>query len=287
MQLPLQVSFRHMEPSDAIEAAIRERAATLDTFAEHIMSCRVVVEPAGKHHLHGNLYEVRIDLTVPGEEIAVTREPSQHSEYKDIHVALRDAFDSARRKLEDYARRRRGSLSLAADAHRPPPHLLCGCRRSGALCCSPQGPQINPGRQDAFVTRPAIVTNAAWPDALSQLVPASWFECACLLCTTVTYRRSLRSRSRHKMILLGGRCLDPQGCHSSHAIARNSSGQILRNGGVGTRFLGLVAPCVSRVGRGWNVAKPSRSMVKEAMAGRVWNSHNIANLTTTSRTLVD
>jgi ribosome-associated translation inhibitor RaiA len=107
MQLPLQVSFRHMQHSDAIEAIVRQKAAMLDKFADRIMGCRVVVEPSGKHHEHGNLYEVRIDLTVPGEEIAVTREPGEHTEYKDIHVALRDAFDSARRQLEDYVRRQR------------------------------------------------------------------------------------------------------------------------------------------------------------------------------------
>jgi cold shock CspA family protein/ribosome-associated translation inhibitor RaiA len=112
MQLPLQVSFRHMEHSATIEALVREKTAHLDTFADHIMSCRVVVEPAGKHHLHGNLYEVRIDITVPGEEIAVTREPSEHTEYRDIHVALHDAFDSARRQLEDYVRRRRGAVKV-------------------------------------------------------------------------------------------------------------------------------------------------------------------------------
>jgi len=82
------------------------------------MSCRVVVEPAGKHHQHGNLYEVRIDLTVPGEEIVVTREPSQHIEYRDIQVALRDAFDSARRQLEDYVRRQRRVVK----AHETAPH---------------------------------------------------------------------------------------------------------------------------------------------------------------------
>ena len=108
MQLPLQISFRHMERSEVIEALVREKAAKLDSFADHIMSCRVVVEPAGKHHKHGNLYEVRIDVTVPGEEIAVTRESSEHTEYRDIHIALRDAFDSACRKLEDYMRRKRG-----------------------------------------------------------------------------------------------------------------------------------------------------------------------------------
>jgi cold shock CspA family protein len=99
-----------MEHSETIEALVRDKAAHLDHFAGDVMSCRVVVEPVGKHHKHGNLYEVRIDITAPGEEIVVTREPSQHTEYRDIHVALRDAFDSARRQLEDYVRRRRGAV---------------------------------------------------------------------------------------------------------------------------------------------------------------------------------
>jgi len=116
MQVPLQISFRHMEHSDEIEAIVRQKAALLDKFADHIMGCRVVVEPASQHHERGNLYEVRIDLTVPDEEIAVTREPSQHTQDRDIHVALREAFDSARRQLEDYARRRRGSIKTLETA---------------------------------------------------------------------------------------------------------------------------------------------------------------------------
>jgi cold shock CspA family protein/ribosome-associated translation inhibitor RaiA len=108
MQIPLQVSFRHMEHSEAIESLVRERAMKLDDFFDHIMGCRVVIEPAGKHHEHGNLYDVRIDITVPDEEMVVSREPGQHAEYKDIRVALRDAFDAARRQLQDYVRRRRG-----------------------------------------------------------------------------------------------------------------------------------------------------------------------------------
>jgi cold shock CspA family protein/ribosome-associated translation inhibitor RaiA len=118
MQLPLQIAFRHMEHSDAIEALVREKAEKLDTFAEHIMSCRVVVQPAGKHHRHGNLYEVRLDIKLPHGEIAVTHEPGAHTEYKDITVALRDAFDSARRQLEDYVRRQRGAVkALETPSH--------------------------------------------------------------------------------------------------------------------------------------------------------------------------
>jgi cold shock CspA family protein len=118
MQLPLQITFRHLERSEAIEAMVREKAAHLDEFASDVRSCRVVIEPAGKHHEHGNLYEVHVDLALPGEEIAITREPSAHVEYKQIEVALRDAFDAARRKLEDYVRRRRRDVKV----HEVPPH---------------------------------------------------------------------------------------------------------------------------------------------------------------------
>ncbi len=110
MQLPLQVSFRNMEQSDAIESVVRTKAAKLDSFANHIMSCRVVVEPAAKHHLHGNQYTVHIDVTLPGGEVVAVREPAPHVEDKDIAVALRDAFDSVRRELEDYVRRQRGAV---------------------------------------------------------------------------------------------------------------------------------------------------------------------------------
>jgi len=118
MELPLQVSFRHMEHSDVIEEMIRERAANLDKYATDIMSCRVVVEPASKHHKNGNPYDVRIDLTLKGEEIVVTREARQRAESKEIRVAIRDAFDAARRRIEDYVRRRRGEVKVRIE----PPH---------------------------------------------------------------------------------------------------------------------------------------------------------------------
>ena len=106
MQLPLQISFRQMDHSPALEATIREKAARLDTFANRIMSCRVVVGLAGKHHVHGNQYNVRIDITLPGGEVVATREPGEHQEYKELSIALRDAFNAAARQLEDLVRGR-------------------------------------------------------------------------------------------------------------------------------------------------------------------------------------
>lgn len=117
MQLPVQISFRGMEPSEAVEAKIRERTAKLDRFYDRIMSCRVVVESPHRRHHQGKLFHVRVDLTVPGGELAVTREPAEHHAYEDVFVAIRDAFDAAQRQLEDYARRQRGDLKT----HEEPP----------------------------------------------------------------------------------------------------------------------------------------------------------------------
>ncbi len=112
MQLSLQVTLRDISPSAAVEDYIRERAAKLDAFYEKIMSCRVVVEAPVRHHRKGGPYKVRIDLTVPGDELVVNRQSDD-----DLYVAIRDAFDAARRRLEDYARRQRGSVK----AHEAPP----------------------------------------------------------------------------------------------------------------------------------------------------------------------
>jgi len=105
MQIPMQITIRDFENSAALEAHIREKAKKLDEFFTHIMSCRVVVEMPHKHHHQGKQFNVRIDIGVPGNEIAVNRD---HSE--DAYIAVRDAFDAAKRQLEDYARKIRGDV---------------------------------------------------------------------------------------------------------------------------------------------------------------------------------
>jgi ribosome-associated translation inhibitor RaiA/cold shock CspA family protein len=118
MQLPLQITFRHMDPSAALEARIRQRAEDLDQFFDRIISCRVVVERSHRRHQQGNIFEVRIDLSIPGREIVVRREPGINHAHEDPYVAVRDAFDAARRLLEDHIRRRRGD----AKTHVVPDH---------------------------------------------------------------------------------------------------------------------------------------------------------------------
>ena len=61
----LQITFRGMEPSDAVRAKIEEKAARLDKVCDRITGCRVVVEAPHRHHQKGMLFQVRIDLSVP------------------------------------------------------------------------------------------------------------------------------------------------------------------------------------------------------------------------------
>jgi ribosomal subunit interface protein len=105
MHTPLQVSLHGVAPSDALNAAIREKVRKLEHYYDRITGCRVVLTLEGRHKRQGKQFAVHIGIKVPGSEIAVTHE---HDE--DVHVALREAFDAARRKLEDYAREQRGDV---------------------------------------------------------------------------------------------------------------------------------------------------------------------------------
>lgn len=99
MKTPLQITFRDMPPSDALEAHIRDKAEKLEQYFADIISCRVVVEQPAKHQQQGKPFNVHIDLGVPRSEIVVDRQ-----ENEDVYVAVRDAFDAAKRRLEDYAK---------------------------------------------------------------------------------------------------------------------------------------------------------------------------------------
>lgn len=102
MYTPLQVSLRGVAPSDALIRRIREKAQKLEHFYDRITACRVALALDGRHQPQGRQFSVHVGVKVPGGGIEVTREHD-----KNLYVALRDAFDAARRQLEDYAREQR------------------------------------------------------------------------------------------------------------------------------------------------------------------------------------
>lgn len=110
MQIPLQITVRGMDRSDALDARIRDKVDELARFHPRITSCRVTLAESRLHHRQGRQFEVRIEVRAPGHaEIVANR---QHDE--DVYIALRDAFGAITRQLEDVVREQRGDVKAHA-----------------------------------------------------------------------------------------------------------------------------------------------------------------------------
>jgi ribosomal subunit interface protein len=129
MQIPAEISFENLEQSDAVEARIRDELAKLEKFYNRLTSARVVVSRPQRRHTHGDIYDVRIQLTVPGAaEIIVNRKPGDVHAHTDIYVAIRDAFNAAQRQLQDLSRVRQHHVK----AHAEQPHGVISRLDEGA-----------------------------------------------------------------------------------------------------------------------------------------------------------
>lgn len=107
-----------MNRSQAVEAAIRQRATRLERFTQQITRCHVIVDMPHQHRHRGNHYAIRIDITTPTGEVFITRDPSLDDSHKDFQSVLRDAFDAAARHLESDAERTEAGVT---DRAHPPP----------------------------------------------------------------------------------------------------------------------------------------------------------------------
>lgn len=120
MQIPLKIAFEGgLTGSDALRSRIERESARLERFSDRITACRVVVRGRSGRHRQGGLYDVRIHIVLPGhEDIVVDRNPPADHAHEDPFVSIRDAFNAARRRLQDHERREAGQVK----SHAPPPH---------------------------------------------------------------------------------------------------------------------------------------------------------------------
>jgi len=105
MERPLQITSRDFQLTPAMEDQIRDRAADLELYFPRMTGCHVVVDAPVQHHRKGGPFEVRIDLRLPGAEVSVNRQSAD-----DLAIAIRDAFDAARRRIEDHLRELRRNV---------------------------------------------------------------------------------------------------------------------------------------------------------------------------------
>jgi cold shock CspA family protein len=110
--IPLQITFRGLDPSQAVETAIRRRVVRLEQFGPQITRLQVTVHMPQQHRHRGNYYAIRIDITTPTGELHVTGDPSLEGAQKDFQSVLGNAFDAATRELESAAQRGPGGAQL-------------------------------------------------------------------------------------------------------------------------------------------------------------------------------
>jgi cold shock CspA family protein/ribosome-associated translation inhibitor RaiA len=122
MDKPLEIVFRNTPASPPVEAEIERRVGKLNRLYQHVVGCRVSVELLHRQHRTGNLYDVHIELQVPGKTLVSSREPHRARENyaePDLQTVLRDAFEAAKTQLLDYKRRQSGEV-------KPHPEFFAG-----------------------------------------------------------------------------------------------------------------------------------------------------------------
>lgn len=110
MPADVRITFRGMDTSPAVEAQVRRRIDELCQISDRITACRVVLEAAHRSQRQGLIYGVHIELTVPSGPLVIDRAPAADHAHEDMYVAVRDAFDAARRRLQDHMRKLDGRV---------------------------------------------------------------------------------------------------------------------------------------------------------------------------------
>jgi ribosome-associated translation inhibitor RaiA len=100
------ITFRHIDRSGALEDRARKLGSRLERFSERITQCHMTLEGPDNRRDGGAPYLVKIDLTVPGAQIHADSLHADGAGHNDIYIALRDAFNNAKRQLQDLHRDR-------------------------------------------------------------------------------------------------------------------------------------------------------------------------------------
>ncbi|HSD89770.1 MAG TPA: HPF/RaiA family ribosome-associated protein [Kofleriaceae bacterium] len=105
MQIPVEITFRDIERSEAVEARVRDWVEKLERVFDRMVRCEVAIEHPHRHHNKGRQFHVRVRVTVPGAELVTSHDPGAEGRHEDVYVAVRDAFTAMKRQLEDYVRK--------------------------------------------------------------------------------------------------------------------------------------------------------------------------------------
>lgn len=109
MEVPLEITFRGVERTPAIERLIVAQTEKLEQLCDHIISVRVSVEKLQEHQRLGNPYRVRIIARVPpGHELVAVRDPLDRDLHDPLDKVIRDTFYALGRQVKEVNQRQKG-----------------------------------------------------------------------------------------------------------------------------------------------------------------------------------
>lgn len=109
MQIEPQVSFRNVRRNVSLDRIILDGIGKLEEVHGRITAVRMAVEDQRGPGTHDHLYRVRLEITVPGGDVIVKEAPAGDP-HPSLDQVLNQAFDTARRRLKEARKRRKGDV---------------------------------------------------------------------------------------------------------------------------------------------------------------------------------
>ena len=99
MAQALQVTFHGIKRSEAVEQAVAKELNDLGKFDHNLGPCHATITQEG--HQTMGAYTVRVTIVASGHDLVVSRTNT------DVMLAIREAFDTLRRNVQDEAEKLR------------------------------------------------------------------------------------------------------------------------------------------------------------------------------------
>ena len=123
MDKPVEVHFHGIEKSDAVEAKVREKVEKLHRHFERMTHCRVVLEAPHRNPAKPKVYQVKIEVGIPGrKDLVITHEREGAHANDDLGLAVRDAFEAAVRRIDDVSTKISSRARVERSRRRPAPN---------------------------------------------------------------------------------------------------------------------------------------------------------------------
>lgn len=121
MQVPLEITYHHLDRSEWIDDYVKSRVAKLEHFSPDMVSCRVTIEQSQHAHRTGNPHRVLVEVSLPSKRELVAEKSDRVTDpHVQLRPIIRNAFEAMEKQLKkENGKRSDKSIPNATDAPIP------------------------------------------------------------------------------------------------------------------------------------------------------------------------